>query len=120
MDEVIMEVIAITKDARVSPTKIRDMARAIQGRSASDALKITQFSERKAGLYIGKTLKSAIANAENNNGLSADDLVVKSAIVDQGHMMKRFQPKARGSAGPIQKKMSHIKIILTDNKIAAE
>lgn len=53
-------------------------------------------------------------------GSLADDLVVKSAIVDQGHMMKRFEPKARGSAGPIQKKMSHINIILTDNKIAAE
>jgi large subunit ribosomal protein L22 len=115
-----MEVKALTKDARISPTKARDLARAIQGRSASEALKITQFSERKGAMYIGKTLKSAIANAENNNGLSADDLVVKSAIVDQGHMMKRFQPKARGSAGPIQKKMSHIKIILTDNKTAAK
>jgi len=115
-----MEVKALTKDARISPTKARDLARAIQGRSASEALKITQFSERKGAMYIGKTLKSAIANAENNNGLSADDLVVKSAIVDQGHMMKRFQPKARGSAGPIQKKMSHIRIILTDNKTAAK
>jgi large subunit ribosomal protein L22 len=115
-----MEVKALTKDARISPTKARDLARAIQGRSASDALKLTQFSERKGAMYISKTLKSAIANAENNSGLSADDLVVKSAIVDQGHMMKRFQPRARGSAGPIQKKMSHIKIILTDNKTEAE
>lgn len=115
-----MEVKAFTKDARISPTKVRDLARVIQGRSASEALKITQFSERKGAMYIGKTLKSAIANAENNHNLSADDLVVKSAIVDQGHMMKRFQPKARGSAGPIQKKMSHIKIILTDNKAATE
>lgn len=115
-----MEVQAFTKDARISPSKARDLARTIQGRSASDALKITQFSERKAAYYIGKTLKSAIANAENNRGLSADDLVVKSAVVDQGHMMKRFIPKARGSAGPIQKKMSHIKIVLTDNKAAAE
>jgi len=115
-----MDVMALTKDARISPTKVRDLARTIQGRSASDALKITQFSERKAAFYIGKTLKSAIANAENNNGLSADDLIVKSAIVDQGHMLKRFQPRARGSAGPIQKKMSHIKIVLTDNNTATK
>ncbi|HMO50868.1 MAG TPA: 50S ribosomal protein L22 [Kiritimatiellia bacterium] len=115
-----MDVMALTKDARISPTKARDLARTIQGRSASEALKITQFSERKAAFYIGKTLKSAIANAENNHSLSADDLTVKSALVDQGHMMKRFQPKARGSAGPIQKKMSHIKIVLTDNKGEAE
>ena len=111
-----MDVQALTKDVRISPTKARDLARAIQGRSASDALKITEFSERKAALHIGKTLKSAIANAENNNGLSVDDLVVKSAVVDQGHMLKRFRPRARGSASRIQKKMSHIKIVLTDNK----
>jgi len=114
-----MEVQALTKDVRISPSKARDLARTIQGRSASDALKITQFSERKAAFFIGKTLKSAIANAENNNNLSADDLYVKSAVVDQGHMLKRFIPKARGSAGPIQKKMSHIKIVLTDNNPAA-
>lgn len=115
-----MDVQAFTKDARISPTKARDLAKTIQGRTASDALKITQFSERKAAYYIGKTLKSAIANAENNNGLSADDLVVKSAIVDQGHAMKRYIAKARGSAGPIRKRMSHIKIVLTDNKAATE
>lgn len=115
-----MDVMAIAKDVRISPTKARDLARVIQGRSASDALKLTQFSERKAAFLIGKTLKSAIANAENNNNLSADDLYVKSATVDQGHMMKRFTPKARGSAGPIQKKMSHIKIVLTDSKPKAK
>lgn len=115
-----MEVIALTKDARVSPTKIRDIARTIQGRSASDALKITQFSERKGAHYIGKTLKSAISNAENNHELSADDLFVKSATVEKGHVIKRFQPRARGSAGPILKRMSHIKIILTDKKGSAE
>lgn len=115
-----MEVKAIMKDARISPSKVRDIAKTIQGRSASDALKITQFSERKGAALVGKTLKSAIANAENNHELSADDLKVKSATVDQGHVMKRFQPKARGSAGPILKRMSHIKIVLTDNNSAAE
>jgi len=115
-----MEVMAIMKDARISPSKVRDITRTIQGRSASDAMKITQFSERKGAALVGKTLKSAIANAENNHDMLADDLQVKSATVDQGHVMKRFQPKARGSAGPILKKMSHIKIVLTDNKGSAE
>lgn len=115
-----MDVMAIMKDARISPSKVRDITRTIQGRSASDALKITQFSERKGAALVSKTLKSAIANAENNHELSADDLKVKSATVDQGHVMKRFQPKARGSAGPILKRMSHIKIVLTDGKGAAE
>jgi large subunit ribosomal protein L22 len=111
-----MDVMAIMKDARISPSKVRDITRTIQGQSASEALKLTQFSERKGAALVGKTLKSAIANAENNHELSADDLKVKVATVDQGHVMKRFQPKARGSAGPILKRMSHIKIVLTDGK----
>ena len=113
-----MEVMAIAKDVRMSPSKARDLARAIQGRSVSEALKITEFSERKAAFHLGKTLKSAIANAENNFELSADDLVVKEAVVDMGHTLKRWQTKARGSAGRILKRSSHIKIVLTDQKSA--
>jgi large subunit ribosomal protein L22 len=60
-------------------------------------------------------LKSAIANAENNEGLSVESLIVKNAIVDGGPMQKRFRPRARGMASPIQKKTSHITVILTDN-----
>jgi len=65
-------------------------------------------------VLISKTLKSAVANAENNNNLRADRLVVKEATVGEGPTFKRFQPKARGSAGPIRKRTSHIRIILTD------
>ena len=115
-----MEVQAVAKDVRMSPSKMRDLARELQGRSVSDALRVTQFSERKAAFYLGKTLKSAIANAENNHELSADDLTVKSAIVDEGHRMKRWLPKARGSAGPIIKRSSHIRIVLTDDKSKTE
>ncbi len=63
---------------------------------------------------IAKTLKSAIANAENNNNLSADTLRVKSAIIENGPVLKRFKAGARGSAMPRRKKMSHIRIILSD------
>ena len=110
-----MEVSAITKYVKMSPTKARDLADEIKGLSVADALRITEFNARKAALQIGKTLKSAIANAENNEGLSVDSLYVKNAIVDGGPMMKRFRPRARGMASPIQKKTSHITIILTDN-----
>ncbi len=65
-------------------------------------------------LLISKTLKSAIANAENNNNLRAETLVVREAVVGEGPTLKRFQPKARGSAGPIRKRTSHIRIIVTD------
>ncbi len=63
---------------------------------------------------IPKTLKSAIANAENNNNLRAETLVVREAVVGEGPTLKRFQPKARGSAGPIRKRTSHIRIVVTD------
>lgn len=115
-----MQVMAVTKHVRISPFKARDLARAIQGRSVTDALKITEFSERKSAFHIGKTLKSAIANAEHNNGVSADELVVEKAWVEQGPTLKRWWPRSRGSASPILKRTSHIRIVLTDGKSASK
>ena len=109
-----MEITATTKYIKMSPTKARDLANEIKGLSVSDALFITEFNARKAAIQIGKTLKSALANAEHNQGLSADQLIVKNSIVDGGPMMKRYRPRARGSASPIQKKTSHITIVLSD------
>ncbi len=111
-----MEVKAISKFVRMSPTKARDMARRMRGVPVSEALKITAVSERKAGFYLGKTLKSAIANAENNADLEVDTLRVKEALVDEGPRMKRFWPRARGMVSRIEKKMCHVKIVLTDGK----
>ena len=109
-----MEITATTKYIKMSPTKARDLANEIKGLPVSDALFITEFNARKAAIQIGKTLKSALANAEHNQGLSADQLIVKNALVDGGPMMKRYRPRARGSASPIQKKTSHITIVLSD------
>ena len=86
----------------------------MQGLSVADALKVTDFSERKAAKNIGKTLKSAIANAQNNAKLSVDDLVVSKAVVDEGPRMKRFWARARGSVRPILRRTSHITVILSD------
>lgn len=115
-----MQVEAVTKYVRLSASKARDLAREIQGRPVADALRITQFSERKAAFYLAKTLKSALANAENNAGLSADTLVVEKALVEQGPALKRYWPRARGSASPILRRTSHIRIVLTDNKPAGK
>lgn len=115
-----MQVEATTRHVRIAPSKMRDLARAIQGRSVGEALRIAEFNARKGATFLGKTLKSAIANAENNAGLSADDLVVSRAIVEQGPSMKRWWPRARGSASPILKKTSHIRIVLTDKKAAGK
>ncbi|MBU6181775.1 MAG: 50S ribosomal protein L22 [Verrucomicrobia bacterium] len=100
--------------AKISAFKAREVTRAIQGMPATDALDLLRFTPKKAAVLILKTLKSAIANAENNNSLNASDLVVKEAVVGEGPTLNRFQPKARGSAGPIRKRTSHIKVVLTD------
>jgi len=109
-----MQVKSTYKFARISAFKAREVTRAIQGLPATDALDILRFTPKKAALLVIKTLKSAIANAENNNNLNAASLVIKEAIVGEGPTFKRSQPKARGSAGPIRKRTSHIRITLTD------
>jgi large subunit ribosomal protein L22 len=109
-----MEVLSLTRNARMSPKKMREVARTIQGRKAAAAVDYLTLIPRKSARLIVKTLKSAIANAENNNNLSADSLTVKSAVIENGPVLKRFKAGARGTAKPRRKKMSHIRIILTD------
>jgi len=109
-----MQVTSTYRYARISAFKAREVTRAIQGRSASDALDLLTFSPKKAALLVKKTLKSAIANAENNASLRVDTLLVKEAVVGEGPTYKRFRARARGSASPLRKRTSHIRIILTD------
>ena len=109
-----MQIKSIYRGARISAFKAREVTRAIQGLPVAAALDLLAFTPRKAAGLVAKTLKSAIANAENNANLRAEKLVVQEAVVGEGPTMKRSQPKARGSAGPIRKRTSHIRIILTD------
>ncbi|PYJ94050.1 MAG: 50S ribosomal protein L22 [Verrucomicrobia bacterium] len=109
-----MEVRSIYKYARISPFKVREVTREIQGLPVSAALDLLAFTPKKAAFLIGKTLKSAIANAENNANLKPDGLVVKEAIVGEGPTLKRIMPRARGSASRILKRTSHIRIVLSD------
>jgi len=109
-----MEVKSLYKYARVSPLKARDVAREIQGLPVSAALDILNFTPRKAAFLIGKTLKSAIANAENNFELDVESLVVKEATATDGPSFRRFKARARGSGAPIKRRTSHLQIILTD------
>ncbi len=111
-----MEVKATTKYQRMSPAKVGPVARLIRGKSASVALELLRAMPKKSARLIEKTLKSAIANATNNAKLKPEDLVVKSAVANVAPKMKRWQPKARGSAGPIVKRMSHIEVVLTDGQ----
>src|SRR5438045_8996187 len=109
-----MEVRAIYKYARISPFKVREVTREIQGLPVSAALDVLAFTPKKAAFLINKTLKSAIANAENNANLKADGLVVKEAVVGEGPTFKRIMARARGTASRILKRTSPIRIVLSD------
>lgn len=113
-----MDVRATTKYARMSPSKAGEVTRLIQGLSAAHALEVLGAIPRKSARLIEKTLKSAIANATDPNSykLDAASLQVKEAVANEGPRLKRWQPKARGSAGPIIKRTTHIQIILTDGQ----
>ena len=109
-----MQVSSTYRYAKISPFKVREVTRVIQGLPVSAALDLVAFSPKKAASFISKTLKSAVANAENNSNLRVDGLVVKEATVGEGPTMKRMMPRARGSGSRILKRSSHIRIILTD------
>ena len=109
-----MEITAITRNVRLSAMKGRALAREVQGLPVAEALRITQFSPKKAAFHLGKTLKSAIANAKHNNNLDVDSLIVKLAVFDESTRMRRYWPRARGSASPIARRLCHVKVVLTD------
>ena len=107
-----MEVKAIYKNARISPLKAREVTREIQGLDVSHALALLNYTPKKAALLIGKTLQSAVANAENQHELDPETLMVKTCTATPGPTLKRIMPRARGSAAPILKRSSHITVIL--------
>lgn len=109
-----MKVQAITKRVRMSPRKVREVTRQIQGLNALEAQAILSMIPRKSAFFVNKTLKSALANAENNHEARTEALTVQEAVVGDAPTMKRWIPKARGSAGRILKRSCHIKITLTD------
>ncbi len=111
-----MEIQALTRNVRMSPRKVREVANEIQGRPVPEALDLLALIPRKSARQLAKTLKSAVANAENNNSLAADQLTVHRALVEGGPVLKRFKAGAKGSAKPRVKRMSHLRIVLTDGK----
>src|SRR5882762_8699917 len=112
-----MEVHAITRNVRMSAQKMREMVRQIQGLNALQAQAVLAVVPRKSARFVAKTLRSAIANAENNNGLKPEVLRIKEAVAQNATTLRRVIAKARGSAGPILKRSCHIKIVLSDNLI---
>jgi large subunit ribosomal protein L22 len=97
---------------RITQQKVQPVVNLVRGKRVQDAMDLLQFCERRAALPVLKAIKSAIANADAKGGVDVDNLVVMTARVDQGPMMKRSRPRSRGMAHPVQKKMSHIMIEL--------
>ncbi len=109
-----MEAIAVLKRAGTCAQKARLVADQVRGLSAEAAVEILQFSSKKAAQLVKKVVNSAIANAQENQGIDLDDLYVKAIFVDEGPVAKRFQARARGRANQIMKRTCHISVKLAD------
>ena len=115
--EPLPDAVAIQRGTRQSPYKMRLVIDQIRGKNVNEALGLLKFSKKHAAVQIAKTLNSAVANAEyaarqNNESLDVDTLFVKHAIVNEGPKIKRFMPAAQGRATPIQKRTSHVHIVV--------
>ena len=108
---------AINKNVRTSPRKLALVCNFIKGKKADIALRDLEFTRKKIAKDVGKTVKSAISNAENNYQYDIDNLFIKEAYVGKSLVMKRYRPRAKGRASPIKKPFSRITIILAEKKI---
>ena len=110
---------AFQRGTRQSPYKMRLVIDQIRGKDVNEALALLTFSKKHAAKQISKTLKSAVANAEQaaratNSALDVDSLYIKHAIINEGPKLKRFMPAAQGRATPIQKRTSHVEIVVSE------
>ena len=105
---------AMARTVRVSPRKTRLVLDLIRGKNVADAIAILKFTPNKAARIVEKTINSAIANAENNFGLEKANLVVSEAFANEGPTMKRFRPRAKGSASPINKRTTHVTVVVSE------
>ena len=109
-----MEARAQARYVRVTPMKARRVVDLIRGMKADEAAAVLRFTPQAAAEPVRKVLESAMANAENNDGLATDDLYVAAAYVDDGPTMKRFRPRAQGRAYRINKRTSHITVVVEE------
>ncbi len=112
-----MEAKAIARHIRISPRKVRLVVDQIRGRSVNEAYAILQFSKKAASEPVGKTLRSAVANAQyraqdDGEVLDVDELMVSRAFVDEGATLRRWRARAMGRASPIRKRTSHITVVV--------
>ena len=110
---------AIQRTTRQSPYKMRLVIDQIRGMNVNEALALLKFSKKHAAVQIAKVLNSAVANVEykareTNESVDVDNLYVKHAVINEGPKLKRFMPAAMGRATPIQKRTSHVHIVVAE------
>jgi len=112
-----MESSAKLKHLRIAPRKVRLVADLIRGKMASQSLVVLKYTSKKAARPMAKLLQSAIVNAKNNLQLDENNLYISKLFVDEGPKLKRWRPRAMGRAYPIQKKTSHITLVLKEREV---
>ncbi|RUL54762.1 MULTISPECIES: 50S ribosomal protein L22 [Lysinibacillus] len=107
---------AIARTVRIAPRKVRLVVDLIRGKQVGEAVAILRHTPKAASPVVEKVLKSAVANAEHNYELDVNNLVVSEVFVDEGPTLKRFRPRAQGRASAINKRTSHITVVVSEKK----
>ncbi len=118
MSEQITSATATAKTVRIAPRKVRLVVDLIRGKSIGEAIAILKFTPKAGSPVVEKVLMSAIANAEHNFDLDLENLYVSEAYVNEGPTLKRFRPRAKGSASAINKRTSHITVVVSEKEEA--
>jgi len=111
-----MEVRAVAKDTGISPRKVRPLVDMVRGKKVDEALTMLRFAATPTARVVAKVVKSAAANAENNFQMSPSDLEIVTIFADEARTLKRYRPRARGRAGHILKRSSHITVIVAERE----
>ena len=109
-----MEVKAVAKNVRLTPRKVRLVLDLVRGKDVKEALAILKFTPRNTSPVVSKLIKSAVANATNNHQMNEDKLYVKTIYADEARVLKRWMPRAKGSASQILKRSSHVGVTLRE------
>lgn len=111
-----MEAKAVAKHIRISPRKMKPIADLVRGKNANEAVAILKFTPRKGARVLKKVIESAMANAENNYAMDAEELYISEVYANQGPTMKRWKAGSMGRANPILRRTSHIGVVLKEKE----
>jgi len=112
-----MEIKAVSKHQRISPQKVQKLVQAVKGKPVEVGINSLKFMPQKAAGLMNKVIRSAVANADQKEGIDVDTLVIKNILVDQGPTLKRFKARARGRGTRILKRSAHITVILAEDTL---